>query len=52
MGELPEDNEHDVPLDNMIGFRSMGGILAALFDVDIVGRLAPMTSIGAIVELS
>jgi hypothetical protein len=38
MGELPEDNEHDVPLDTMIGFRSMGGTLAALFDVDVVGR--------------
>jgi hypothetical protein len=50
MGELPEDNEHDVPHDTMIGFRSMGGTLAALFHVDVVARLAPQTSIGAIVE--
>jgi hypothetical protein len=27
MGELPEDDEHDVPQDTMIGFRSMGGTL-------------------------
>jgi hypothetical protein len=27
-GELPEDDEHDVPQDTMIGFRSMGGTLA------------------------
>jgi hypothetical protein len=51
MGELPEDNEHDVPHDTMIGFRSMGGTLAALFHVDVVARLAPQTSIGAIVEI-
>jgi hypothetical protein len=50
MGELPEDDEHDVPQDTTIVFRSMGGTLAELFDVDVVGRLAPMTSIGAIVE--
>jgi hypothetical protein len=50
MGELPEDNEHDVPQDTMIGFRSMGGTLAELFDVDAVGILAPLTSIGAFVE--
>jgi hypothetical protein len=50
MGELPEDDEHDVPQDTMIGFRSMGGSLAELFDVDVVGRLAPATSIGAIIE--
>jgi hypothetical protein len=50
MGELPEDDEHDVPQDTMIGFRSMGGTLAELFDVDVVGRLAPRTSIGASVE--
>jgi hypothetical protein len=50
MEELPEDDEHEVPQDTMIGFRSMGGTLAELFDVDVVGRLAPMTSIGAIVE--
>jgi hypothetical protein len=50
MGELPEDDEHDVPQEIMIGFRSMGGTLAELFDVDVVRRLAPMTSIGAIVE--
>jgi hypothetical protein len=50
MGELPEDDEHDVPHDTMIGFRSIGGTLAELFDVDVVGRFAPMTSIGAIVE--
>jgi hypothetical protein len=49
-GELPEDYEHDVPQDTMIGFRSIGGTLAELFDVDVVGRLAPVTSIGAIVE--
>jgi hypothetical protein len=47
MGEMSEDDEHDVPQDTMIGFRSMGGTLAELFDA--VGRLAPMTtSIGAI----
>jgi hypothetical protein len=50
MGELPEDDEHDVPQEIMIGFRSMGGTLAELFDVDVVRSLAPMTSIGAIVE--
>jgi hypothetical protein len=50
MGELPEDDEHDVPQHTMIGFRSMGGTLAELFDVNVVGRLTPMTSIGAIVE--
>jgi hypothetical protein len=49
MGELPEDNDQDVPQDTMIGFRAMGGTLAELF-VDVVGMLAPMTSIGAIVE--
>jgi hypothetical protein len=52
MGELPEDDEHDIPQDTMIGFLSMGGTLAALFDVDVVGRLAPMTSIGAIVNMN
>jgi fructose-specific phosphotransferase system component IIB len=31
MGELPEDNDQDVPQDTMIGFRSMGGTLAELF---------------------
>jgi hypothetical protein len=50
MGGLPEDDEHGVPQDTMIGFRSMGGTLAELFDVDFVGRLAPLTSIGAIAE--
>jgi hypothetical protein len=50
MGELPEDDEHDAPQDTMIGFRSMGGTLVELFDVDVVRRLAPMTSFGAIVE--
>jgi hypothetical protein len=50
MGELPEDNEHGVPQDTMIGFRSTGGTLAELFDVDVVGKLAPLTSIRAIVE--
>jgi hypothetical protein len=45
MGELPEDDEHVVPQDTVIGFRSMRGTLAELFDVDIVGRLAPMTSL-------
>jgi hypothetical protein len=50
MGELPEDDEHDVPQDTIIGFRSMGGTLAKHFDVDVVGRLAPMTSIADIVE--
>jgi hypothetical protein len=40
MGVLPEDDEHDVPQDTMIGFRSMGGTLAELFDVDVVRRLA------------
>jgi hypothetical protein len=47
---MPEDDEHVVPQDTKIGFRSMGGTLAELFDVDFVGRLAPMTSIGAFVE--
>jgi hypothetical protein len=46
----PSDSNEDVPLDTMIGFRSMGRTLAELFDVDVVGRLAPMTSIVAIVE--
>jgi hypothetical protein len=50
MGELREDDEHDVPQDTMIAFRSMAGTLAELFDVDVVRRLAPMTSIGAIVD--
>jgi hypothetical protein len=50
MGELPEDNEHDVRQDTMIGFRSMVGTSAELFDVDAVGILAPLTSIDAIVE--
>jgi hypothetical protein len=50
MGELSEDDEHEVPQEAMIGFRSMGGTLAKLFDVDVVGRLTPMTSVGAIVE--
>jgi hypothetical protein len=50
MGELPEDNKHDVPQDTMIGFRSMGGTLAEFFDVNVVGRLAPLTFIGAILE--
>jgi hypothetical protein len=45
MGELPEDDEHDVPQDTLIGFPSMGGTLDELFDVDVVGRLAPRTSI-------
>jgi hypothetical protein len=40
MGELPSDSNEDVPLDTMIGFRSMGGTLAELFDVDVVGRFA------------
>jgi hypothetical protein len=50
MEELPEDNEHDFPQNTMVGFRSMGGTLAELFDFAVVGRLAPLTSIGAIVE--
>jgi hypothetical protein len=50
MGELPSDSNEDVPLATMIGFLSMGRTLAEHFDVDVVGRLAPMTSIGAIVE--
>jgi hypothetical protein len=45
MGELPEDDEYDAPQDTMIGFRSMGGTLVELFDVDVVRRLAPMTSL-------
>jgi hypothetical protein len=32
------------------GLRSMGGTLDDLFDVGVVGKLVPMTSIGAIVE--
>jgi hypothetical protein len=50
LGQLPDENDPDVPLDTMAGFRSMGGTLADLFDVDVVGKLALMTSIGAIVE--
>jgi hypothetical protein len=34
----------------MTGLRSMGGILADRFDVGVVGKVAPMTSIGAFVE--
>jgi hypothetical protein len=48
-GELPDDNDQYVPQDIMIGFQSMGGTLTELFDIDVVGRLAPETSIGAIV---
>jgi hypothetical protein len=40
MGELPGDNEKDVPQDTMIGFRSIGGTLAEFFDDDVFGRLA------------
>jgi hypothetical protein len=50
MGKLPVDNDHDVPQDAKVGFRSMGGTLTELVDVDVVGRLAPLTPIGAIVE--
>jgi hypothetical protein len=31
-------------------FRSMGGSLAELFDVSVIGKLSPMTCIGAIIE--
>jgi hypothetical protein len=50
MGELPEEEERDVPQDTVIGFRSMGGTLAELFYVGVIGRLAPVTCVGAIVE--
>jgi hypothetical protein len=50
LGQLPDGNDPDVPLDTMAGFRSMGGTLADLFDVGVGGKLAPMTSIGAILE--
>jgi hypothetical protein len=50
MGEFPSDSNEDVPLDTMIGFQSMRETLTELFDVYVVARLAPTTSIGAIVE--
>jgi hypothetical protein len=50
LGQLPDENDPDVPLGNMIGLRSMGGILADRFDVGVVGKVAPMTCIGAFVE--
>jgi hypothetical protein len=34
----------------MSSFRSRSGSLAELFDASVVGKLAPMTCIGAIVE--
>jgi hypothetical protein len=51
LGQLPGENDPDAPLDTMVGgLRSVGGTLASLFDVGVVGKLAPMTCIGAIVE--
>jgi hypothetical protein len=50
MGKMPDENDQDIPQDTMSGFRSMGGSLSELFDVSLVGKLAPMTCIGAIVE--
>jgi hypothetical protein len=50
LGQLPDENDADVPLDPMAGLRSLGGTLADLFDVGVVWKLAFMTSIGAIVE--
>jgi hypothetical protein len=50
MGKMPDENDQDIPQDTMSGFRSMGGSLSELFDVSVVGKLAPMTCIGAIVE--
>jgi hypothetical protein len=50
MGKLPDENEKDSPQGTMSGLRSMGGSLAELFNVSVVGKLAPTTCIGAIIE--
>jgi hypothetical protein len=34
---LPAENDKDVPQDSLSGFRSMGGLLAELFNVRAVG---------------
>jgi hypothetical protein len=41
MDNLPDENDHDIPQDNMSSFQSRGGSLAELFDVSVVGKLAP-----------
>jgi hypothetical protein len=51
LGQLPGENDPDVPLDTKTsGLRSMGRTLASLLDVDVVGKIAPTTCIGAVVE--
>jgi hypothetical protein len=50
MGKLPDENDKDIPQDTMSGFRSMSGSLAELFDVSVVGKLAPLTCLGVILE--
>jgi hypothetical protein len=50
LGQLPDENDPDFSSDTMASLRSMGGTLADLFDVGVVGELASMTSIGAIVK--
>jgi hypothetical protein len=50
MGKPPDENDKDIPKDTMSGFRSMGGSLAELCDVSVVGRFAPMACRGAVLE--
>jgi hypothetical protein len=52
MGELPDENDKDIPQDTMSRFRLMGGSLTELFDACVVGKLAPTTCIGVIVGLT
>jgi hypothetical protein len=51
LGLLPDEKDPDVPLDIMAGgLRYKGGTLASLFEVGVVGTIAPLTCVGAMVE--
>jgi hypothetical protein len=45
MGHLPPKNEANVLQDTLRGFRGFKMSLAKLFDEEVVGRLATLTSI-------
>jgi hypothetical protein len=47
---FPNENDRGVPQDNKCGFRTYSRALADLFDINIIGRLPGITSIGAIPE--